>query len=304
MTIYDILEQKKTIIEIKKFSWFSRIRKLVKKYITNCLSCIFYSPSNTKYQGFLKNIDNKDKPFHTIHLDHFGPIQLRSSKGFKYILVIVDAFTKFFKFYPTKTTNTEKVLKNLMVYMNYYSKPNRTITDRSTCFTSTKFESFCSNNCIQHVKTAAYTPEANGQAERVNRTLTPILAKLINDTNKKWDNLLTKIEYVYNNTYNRPIQNFPCVLLFGLDQNNLNLIEHNLEILVKNNQSPSQDFSLTELREKVKANIDKLQSYNKAMVDRKRKGVQDYKGDLVVLKPNSNHKLSHKFKGPYVIKKN
>ena len=58
-----------------------------------------------------------------------------------------------------------------------------------------------------------------------------------------------------------------------------------------------------EIREKSKRNIEKLQAYNKQIVDRKRRGVQDYKiGDFVVIKSVDNHKLSSKFKGPYVIK--
>ena len=211
------------------------MKKIVKKYISNCLSCIFYSPSDTKKEGFLKNIDKGENPFHTLHIDHYGPIQLRSSKGFKFILVVVDGFTKFVKFYPTKTTNTEEVLKNLTVYINHYSRPVRIISDRGNCFTSDKFKKFCSDHLIQHIKTAAYTPEANGQAERINRTLTPMLAKLINDTNKKWDVLLPDVEFIYNNTFNRSIKNFPSILLFGQLQNHYNKIESNLETFVKNN---------------------------------------------------------------------
>jgi hypothetical protein len=38
----------KTIFEIKKYYWFSRVRKYVRNYIKNCLTCIFYSPVNKK----------------------------------------------------------------------------------------------------------------------------------------------------------------------------------------------------------------------------------------------------------------
>lgn len=39
----------KTMIEIKKkHYWFSYIMKIVRKFISNCLSCIFYSPKECK----------------------------------------------------------------------------------------------------------------------------------------------------------------------------------------------------------------------------------------------------------------
>lgn len=237
-------------------------------------------------------------------MDHYGPIQLPSSGGFKYILVVVDAFTKFVKFYCTKSTNTEEVIKHLSNYMNYYSKPGRIITDRGSCFSSMKFDNFVKNNYIQHIKTAAYTPEANGQAERVNRTLSPMLAKLVSDTGLKWNNLLSKIEYIHNNTYNRSIKNYPSVLLFGFHQQNLNVTEHNLQTFLDTFQNNSNNDDLNTVRNRAKEVIENNQNYNKLVTDKKRKKATEYKvGDFVVLKINSASKLSEKYKGPYVIKK-
>lgn len=294
----------KTMIEIKKHYWFSNMKKIVKKYILNCLSCIFYSPLDGKKEGFLKSIDKGNEPFNTIHMDHYGPIKLGSSSNYKYILVIIDGFTKFVKFYATKTTNTDEVIKCLQLYMNYYSKPMRIITDRGTCFTSRKFENFLECHCVEHIKTASYTPEANGQAERVNRTLTPMLAKLIHDSNSKWDTLLTKIEYIYNNTFNRSIKNFPSMLLFGKKQANMSLNQNNIETFINNYQEIFSKENLETIREKANRNIENLQNYSKSSVDKKRKNITMYKeGDFIVLKKIATHKLAEKFQGPYVIKK-
>lgn len=78
----------------------------------------------------------------------------------------------------------------------------------------------------------------------------------------------------------------------------------NIETFVRNNQPATENPGILEIRQKANACIKKLQDYNKKMVDKKRKGVQDYKeGDFVVLKTNFENKLSKKFRGPYVIKK-
>lgn len=38
----------KTLYEIRQQFWFSRMKKMVKNYINNCLTCIFYSPAGRK----------------------------------------------------------------------------------------------------------------------------------------------------------------------------------------------------------------------------------------------------------------
>lgn len=293
----------KTIHEIKKLYWFSSMKKIVKKYINNCLSCIFYSPTNKK-EGFLKIIDKGKEPFKTIHLDHYGPIKMPSSDRSRYILVIVDAFTKFVKLFPVKTTNSDEVIKHLTNYSCFYSRPERIITDRGSCFTSKNFNNFVENHYIEHVKTASKTPEANGQAERINKTLTPMLAKLSSESTLKWDKLLPKIEYVYNNTHNRSINNCPSVLLFGVQQNNLHSENYNIETFIKNNQQAIENRNIEEIRDRAQKNIRDVQNYNKIVTDKKRiKNTQYRQGDFIVIKNNETNKLSAKFKGPYQIKK-
>jgi len=68
----------------------------------------------------------------------------------------------------------------------YYSRPRRIISDRGTCFTSFEFSSFLSERNIGHVKVATAAPQANGQVERINRVLTPMLGKLSEPIGTSW----------------------------------------------------------------------------------------------------------------------
>lgn len=45
-------------------------------------------------------------PFHTLHIDHFGPLE-NTTDNYKYILAIINAFTKFVWLFPTKSTTSE-----------------------------------------------------------------------------------------------------------------------------------------------------------------------------------------------------
>lgn len=133
------------------------------------------------------------------------------------MLVVIDAFTKFIRIYPCKSTTSEEAIKHLQEYFCVYSKPKRLISDRGTCFTSSTFKEFLNNENIVHILTAVNTPRANGQVERFNRVITPMLAKL-SETPSRWNCVLNKVEYALNNTICRATNETPSRLLFGTEQ--------------------------------------------------------------------------------------
>lgn len=50
-------------------------------------------PNRREERGLLRSIPKGDRPFFAIHADHYGPLE-KSKKDNKYVLVIVDGFTK------------------------------------------------------------------------------------------------------------------------------------------------------------------------------------------------------------------
>lgn len=63
---------------------------------------------------------------------------------------------------------------------------------------------------------ATESPQANGQVQRYNRILTPMLGKLY--TGKDWHKSLGEIEFAINNTVNRATGKTPNELLYGVKQ--------------------------------------------------------------------------------------
>jgi len=121
-----------------------------------------------------------------LHKDHYGPIA--KGRANKHIFLIVDGFTKFVRLYTTKTTNTKEVLNELSDYFRAYSTPKSIVSDRGSCFTSNKFEQFLSKRNVKHLKIATGSPQANGQVERINRSIGPMMAKLTEPENgTPWD---------------------------------------------------------------------------------------------------------------------
>jgi len=175
----------KVVGNIGKVYWFPRLREKVKEYIANCLRCIEFNSSSGKKEGHLHNIPKEGLPFQTIHVDHCGPLE-RTGRGSRHIFSIIDAFIKFIKLYACKSTTSEESIKHLRNYCQTYSKPRRIVSDRGTAFTSDRFKEFITNESIQHILVAVGTPRANGQVERFNRVVVPMVVKLCDDPTK-WD---------------------------------------------------------------------------------------------------------------------
>jgi transposase InsO family protein len=294
----------KTCDMIKRLFYFPRMRERVLEHSKSCIECIHFNPNDRKLDGYLKVPEKPDKPFQMIHIDHLGPLN-KTRRNNLHLLVVVDAFTKFIAFYPTKTTNTREVVKHLTDYFHDYSVPRKITSDRGSAFTSKEFGKFINEYGIVHILNATASPQSNGQVERYNRTLVPVLAKLCEIRKKEWDLLLFDTKFLLNNTLNRSINDYPSRLLFGVVQKLK--IEQNLIAYVESLNTAS-DESLEEIREKAYNNIRKVQDYNKEQYDKRCFRNSKYSvGDLVMIRNTKvvgeNHKLKPKYKGPYVVKK-
>lgn len=90
------------------------------------------------------------------------------------------------------------------------------ISDRGTPFTSSEFEDYCNKENIQHAKITVGLPRANGQIERINRTIIPVLAKMSIEEPTKWFKYVPKVQQMLNSTYQRSINITPFELLIGI----------------------------------------------------------------------------------------
>lgn len=292
--------------QIKKHYWFPYVTSRVKNFIANCVKCIYYSASPHSNAINLHPIPKKPIPFDTIHVDHLGPLPSVGSTK-KHLLVVTDAFTKFVRLYPATATNTREVTVALADFFRHFSRPRRCISDRGTCFTSNDFTSFMEQNNIQHIKVASNTPRANGQVERVNRVLGPMLGKLTEPLNHaNWTTKLPEVEYALNNSIHSSTGFAPSVLLFGIEQRG-KIIDELTEYLDEKLETEPSD--MTQLRKKAYENLCKAQEINLEQFGRCHKPAPQFEeGNFVVIKNvdtsvGHNKKLIPKFRGPYVIHK-
>ncbi|KAI3503609.1 hypothetical protein L1887_32055 [Cichorium endivia] len=114
------------------------------------------------------------QPLHLLHVDLCGPSTVPSMSGKRYILVIVDDYTRFtWVYFLHQKSETAMELINFIKYIEIYSgKIVKAIqSDNGGEFKNNLFDDYLISRGIDHNFSAPYTPQQNGVVERRNRTL-------------------------------------------------------------------------------------------------------------------------------------
>nr|XP_046491899.1 uncharacterized protein LOC124223711 [Neodiprion pinetum] len=309
----------KTEAFVKQDFWFKGLREKVEHVIANCLDCILAERKMGKQEGYLKPLDKGDTPLDTYHIDHVGPMTV-TKKRYVHIFVVVDAFTKFTWLYPTKSTDTVEVLDRLTKQAAVFGNPKRIISDRGTAFTSNAFRDYSSltkstfiylihaiyltiEEGVEHSLITTGVPRGNGQVERVNRTLIPLLTKLTAPNPDDWYKHVEKVQRFLNSTVNRSTGKTPFQLLVGVDMR----IKEDMQVreLIEAEWTAQFDENRCVLREGAAKAITEAQEKNKRNYNKGRKDARQYEsGDLVAIKRTqfgAGLKLKCKFLGPYRV---
>ena len=131
-------------------------------------------------------------------------VSVISAKGYKYILVVCDYFSKYTEAYPLKDKTARSVADALMdIWLPRYGFPMFLHSDMSELLGTVK------------TKTTPYHPRSDGLVERFNRTLLAMLAMFVSREHDNWDDLLPFMMLAYNTTVHTTTGFTPYRLVFG-----------------------------------------------------------------------------------------
>ncbi|GJW03382.1 retrovirus-related pol polyprotein from transposon TNT 1-94 [Tanacetum coccineum] len=109
-----------------------------------------------------------------LHMDLCGPMRVASINGKKYILVIVDDFSRYTWVYFLRSKDeTPEIIKKFIAQaqLNYKAKVCKIRTDNGTEFKNATLKAHYEKLGIMQQFSIARTPQQNGVVERRNRTL-------------------------------------------------------------------------------------------------------------------------------------
>ena len=96
-----------------------------------------------------------------------GPLKEGSHKK-KYLLVMVDKFTKWIEAKPVKTAESGPVIDFISGVVHRYGVPHSIIADNGSNFIADKVKTWCGKMGIKLDYASVYHPQTNGQVKRAN----------------------------------------------------------------------------------------------------------------------------------------
>jgi len=132
-----------------------------------------------------------------------------SNKNYRYILVVIDSYSKFLWTRPLKNKTAlevSKAMQSIISKANY--SPKHINSDQGSEFYNKLFKKLMKKYDINHYST--YSTKKAAIAERVIRTLKNLIYKKISIVgNHKWLNLLQSLTAIYNKTKHSTIKMRP-----------------------------------------------------------------------------------------------
>jgi transposase InsO family protein len=283
----------KTLDKVYDYYWFDGMAKYVRRFVENCITCRVSKSSSGKIQMELHPIPKVSIPWHTIHIDITGKLSGKSDRK-EYVIVQIDAFTKYIYLYHTYSLSAETCVMALKSSISLFGVPIRILADQGRSFTGAKFVEFCSSQKIKLHLIATGTSRGNGQVERAMSTLKNLLTA-VEASSRSWQEALGDVQLAINCTVNKTTKASPLELLMGKVARPLGLVPiHDAEA----------EIDLTKIRTQALENIEKSGKYEKERFDKSRAKIVKFSvGDFVLLNNSERNqtKLDAKYRGPFEI---
>nr|GEW55190.1 reverse transcriptase domain-containing protein [Tanacetum cinerariifolium] len=151
--------------------------------------------------------------FNVWGIDFMGPFP--SSRGNKYILVVVDYLSKWVKAKTLPTNDAQVVCKFLKSLFARFGTPRAIISDGGTHFCNDQFAKVILKYGVTYRLATAYHPQSSGQVEVSNRGLKRILERTVGENCAFWSDKIDDALWAFYTAFKTPIQCTLYKLVYG-----------------------------------------------------------------------------------------
>uniref|UniRef100_UPI00398F3790 protein NYNRIN-like n=1 Tax=Pristiophorus japonicus TaxID=55135 RepID=UPI00398F3790 len=192
--------------------WYAPgITVVIEKVARTCQIC--QQNNRGKTPAEYDHLPQPSMPFENVQIDfvHMPPVS-----GLKYLLVIIDMFTRWVEAYATRRDDARIVVKILFKeIVPRYGIPMGINSDRGTHFTGKIVQNLAEALGFQWKLHIPYQPQSSGMVERVNGIIKSTLTKVCQETGLKWPDALPLVLYTMRNQKNRNTGLTPQEALLG-----------------------------------------------------------------------------------------
>ena len=202
-----------TVYRLLDRAYWPGLRGDVQTYIKSCTVCIARkSPCPRKVPMGNVAVGHR---WERVAMDLLD-MSITTSRGNRYVLVIVDCFTRWTEAFPLPDKTAQSVADaffNQVVCR--FGMPAVIHSDQGREFENKISQELCLIGGSHKTRTAPYHPESDGMVERFNRTLLMMLAMFAGKNRDDWDDLLPAVMMAYRSSVHESTGYSPYRLMFG-----------------------------------------------------------------------------------------
>jgi RNase H-like domain found in reverse transcriptase/Reverse transcriptase (RNA-dependent DNA polymerase)/Integrase core domain/Integrase zinc binding domain len=189
---------------IREHFWWPSMERDVNVFTRTCHQCLLTTGGHTVPRP-LRDTLHATQPNQVLHFDFFYVAEPTADTPhqYKYILVIMDGFSRFVELHPAADNTASTVVNALMDWFKRNGIAKQFVSDNGTHFLNAVVSELSQRLLIEHHFTTVYAPWSNGRVERVNKEIKRLLTSLRSEahlTTEAWVPLLPVVNYVLNNT--------------------------------------------------------------------------------------------------------
>ena len=182
---------------------------MINKDLIKCFIDEIYSKPSIKNYSTNKIVYNHIDEIWSIDLADFSDYKSSNNKGFRYIFIVIDNFSKYLWGIPLKNKYSQTITNEFSnILTTSKRKPLKIESDRGTEFYNSIFQNLLKSKNIQHY--SRFTDKGPSIAERVIRTIRNLLKKPVFEKgNANWLSELPSVIKKYNNSFHHSMKMTP-----------------------------------------------------------------------------------------------
>lgn len=203
----------RTIRDVSAHFYWPNLTPDITQYIASCHPC--NSRNARLYLHGVLRSTSATSATHRMSIDLIGPRPI-TPEGYRWIMVIVNHFTKWITAVPLKdrTTNTlVRAVDDFWLSEGYAC--SEVYADRAPELWTTEFKSLLARYGSKFVPGPPHHSESQGHVERANRTVQDGIAKRLEGSEHQWSQFLKPIIYAYRLTVHTATGHTPFFLTHG-----------------------------------------------------------------------------------------
>uniref|UniRef100_A0A672I094 Gypsy retrotransposon integrase-like protein 1 n=1 Tax=Salarias fasciatus TaxID=181472 RepID=A0A672I094_SALFA len=210
----DIFGVTKTLKRLRQRFYWGRQKRDVEDFCHRCDPCVARKGPTGRSQAPLQQFP-VGCPMDRVGIDITGPYPL-SDDGNRYVLSVIDYFTKWPEAYAIPNQEAETVADALVEGMiSRFGVMASLHSDQGTNFESRVFAAVCERLGIHKTRTTPLHPQSDGLVERFHRNLGDQLAIVTSRHQRDWDKHLPLVLMACRSAVQESTECTPALLMLG-----------------------------------------------------------------------------------------